>query len=103
MGQDKTPKQGDSRPPRPGDRSGRRFDREVREFVAGAKVPDAAGRSRSFVGDDQDPDDAERRARLGPHSRRWLTVDEIVLKGQSVFERVQRAASNLRARLTHRR
>jgi len=99
MSQDKDPNQGE------GDKtSGRRDDRHVREVVAEGKVPDAANDARLFV--ERDPDDAakaERVAQRGPSGARWASVDEIVAKGHSVFDRVRpmvkRAVGNLRARL----
>lgn len=98
MSQDKDPNQGE------GDRiSGRRYDRHVREFIAEGKVPDAANDARLYV--ERDPDEAakaERFARGGPSSSRSASVEEIVEKGQSVFDRVRpmvkRAVGNLRAR-----
>lgn len=95
MSQDKDPNQGE------GDRiSARRYDRNVREFVAEGKVPDAANEARLFV--ERDPDDAakaEEAAKRGPKSSRTSSV---VAKGQSVIERVRpmvdRAVGSLRAR-----
>ncbi len=94
MSQDKNTNQGE------GDRaSARRYDREVREFVAEGKVPDAADKARDYV--DRQPVEAaraERRARRGP-MHRWVSVDEIIAKGQSVFARMKGVAANLRKRL----
>lgn len=98
MSQDKDPNQGE------GDRvSARRYDRHVREFVVEGRVPDAANEARLFV--ERDPDDAakaERVAQRGPSGSRSASVDEIVAKGHSVFDRVRpmvkRAVGNLRAR-----
>ena len=94
VSQDKDPNQGE------GDRgSARRYDRQVREFVAEGKVPDAAQKARAYV--DRQPVEAaraERRARRGPRGR-WVSVDEIITKGESVFARVKSAALQLRERL----
>jgi hypothetical protein len=96
MSQDKDPNQGE------GDRiSARRYDNNVREFVAEGRVPDAAKDARDYV--DRDPEGAakaESTAKRGPG--RWASVDEIVAKGHSVIDRikpaVERAVGNLRAR-----
>src|SRR5689334_578957 len=96
MSQDKDPNQGE------GDRiSARRYDNNVREFVAEGRVPDAAKDARDYV--DRDPDGAakaEATAKHGPG--RWASVDELVAKGHSVIDRikpaVERAVGNLRAR-----
>src|SRR5262245_50467363 len=98
MSQEKDPNQGE------GDKiSARRYERHVRDFVAEGRVPDAANDARFFV--EREPDDAvkaERAAKHGPTGR-WVSVDELVAKGQSVLERVrpmvERAVENLRARL----
>ena len=97
MSQEKDPNQGE------GDRaSARRYDRNVREFVAEGKVPDAASEAKAYV--DRDPDDAskaEAQAKRGPHGTR-VSIDELVAKGQTVVERVRpmvsRVVGNLRAR-----
>ena len=97
MSQDKDPNQGE------GDKvSARRYDKNVREFIAEGKVPDAANEARLFV--DRDPDDAakaEAAAKRGPKGR-FASVDQLVARGQSVIERVrpmvERAVGNLRAR-----
>jgi hypothetical protein len=99
MSQDKDPNQGE------GDRiSARRYDRNVREFIAEGKVPDAANEARLFV--EHEPEEAtkaENAAKRGPMGGRRATVDELVAKGHSVIERVRpmvrRAVGNLRARL----
>jgi len=98
MSQDKDPNQGE------GDRiSARRYDRHVREFIGEGKVPDAANEARLFV--ERDPEDAakaEAAAKRGPSAGRFASVDQIVAKGHSVFDRVRplarRAVGNLRAR-----
>ena len=97
MSQDKDPNQGE------GDRiSARRYDRNVRDFVAEGKVPDAASEAKTYV--ERDPDDAakaEAQAKRGPRSTR-VSIDELVTKGQTVVERVRpmvsRVVGNLRAR-----
>ena len=90
-----------------GDRvSARRYDRHVREFIAEGRVPDAADDARTYV--DSHPDDAEkseRKAQRGPHSR-FVSLDQLVAKGQSMIERVRpivrRAATKLRNRFSHK-
>jgi len=98
MSQDKDPNQGE------GDKaSARRYDKNVREFIAEGNVPEAANDARLFV--ERDPDDAakaEAAGKRGPTSSRFASVDQIVSKGHSVIERVRplvrRAVGNLRAR-----
>ena len=86
----KDPNQGE------GDRaSARRYDDHVREFVAEGKVDPAATQARDYV--EREPGDAakaEASAKRGPAGR-WASVDQIVAKGRSVFER-------LRARLARK-
>ncbi len=86
----KDPNQGE------GDRaSARRYDDHVRDFVAEGKVDPAAREARTYV--DREPGDAakaEARAKHGPGGR-WTSVDQLVAKGRSVFER-------LRARLSRK-
>jgi len=97
MSQDKDPNQGE------GDRvSARRYDRNVRDFVAEGKVPDAADEAKNYV--ERDPDDAakaEEKAKRGPLGTR-VSIDELVAKGQTVVERVrpmvEKVVGNLRAR-----
>ena len=87
----KDPNQGE------GDRAAaRRYDDHVEQFVAEGRVPDAASEAKTYV--EREPDDAknaERTARRGPHSHRFPSVDELVAKGRTLFER-------LRARLARR-
>lgn len=98
MSQDKDPNQGE------GDRiSARRYDNNVREFVADGRVPDAAKDAADYV--EHDPEGAakaEAKAKHGP--THWASVDELVAKGHSVIDRirpaVERAVGNLRARFS---
>jgi hypothetical protein len=97
MSQDKDPNQGE------GDRiSARRYDRNVRDFVAEGKVPDAANEAKTYV--ERDPDDAakaEEKAKRGPIGTR-VSIDDLVAKGQTVVERarpiISKVVGNLRAR-----
>jgi hypothetical protein len=97
MSQDKDPNQGE------GDRiSARRYDRNVRDFVAEGKVPDAANEAKTYV--ERDPDDAakaEEKAKRGPLGTR-VSIDDLVAKGQTVVERarpiISKVVGNLRAR-----
>ena len=86
----KDPNQGE------GDRaSARRYDDHVRDFVAEGKVDPAARQARDYV--EHEPGDAakaEAAAKRGPKGR-FASVDQIVAKGRSVFER-------LRARLSRK-
>ncbi len=91
------PKQGE------GDRSSaRRYNQDVREFVAGGKVEPAAHEAETYV--TQKPQDAaraERSAKRGPRSTR-ISLDELVAQGRTVVDRVRpivdRAVGRLRAR-----
>jgi hypothetical protein len=81
--------------------SARKYNRDLREFVAEGKVDEAAEDARLYV--ERDPADAERaeaKAKRGPRSK--VSVDELVAKGRSVVERVrpylERAQQKLRAR-----
>lgn len=87
-----------------GDRiSARRYDRNVREFIAEGKVPDAANEARLFVERDaREAREAEREAKRGPKGERWVSVDEIVAKGHSVVERVRPIVGRALGRLRHR-
>ena len=86
-----------------GDRgSARRYNQEVREFVAGGKVEPAGNEAETYV--TQQPEDAaraERRAKRGPRSTR-TSLDELVAQGRTVVDRVRpivdRAVGRLRAR-----
>lgn len=87
-----------------GDRiSARHYNRDLREFIAEGKVDDAARDARLYV--ERDPEDAERAeeaAKHGPRRGRRATVDELIAKGRSVFDRVrpyvERASHKLRSR-----
>jgi hypothetical protein len=93
MSAPKDPMQGE------GDRiSARAYNRDVREFIREGKVDEAAEDARLYV--ERDPDDAERaeeKARRGPRAK-GISVDELVAKGHTVVERIQRAAKKLRNR-----
>jgi hypothetical protein len=97
-----------------GDRlSARRYNREVREFVADGQVEPAAREAEAFVAHKPaEAARAERRARRGPQSSR-ISIDELVAKGQTVVDRmrpvvdrvrpvVDRAVGRLRARFARR-
>lgn len=89
-----------------GDRiAARRYSQRLRDFVAGGKVEPAARAAEDYV--ERMPEDAaraERKARLGPHTR--VSVDELVAKGRTVYERVRpvvvRMIGRIRARLARR-
>jgi hypothetical protein len=86
-----------------GDRvSGRRYQRRVREFVAGGKVEPAARDAERYV--ERDPDDAvraEARARRGPRSTR-VSLDELVAKGHTVIDRIEALVRRISGRLGRR-
>jgi hypothetical protein len=97
MSHDKDPNQGE------GDRrSARRYDRHVREFVAEGKVPDAASEAKDYV--EREPEAAERAEREARHGHggRWVSVEEMIGKGHSVVDRLQRAVEQLRARFSRK-
>jgi hypothetical protein len=87
-----------------GDRiSARRYNRDLRAFVDGGKVEPAARNARLYVA--QKPEDAaraERQARRGPQPTR-ISLDELVMKGRTLLDRVRpivdRAVGRLRARI----
>jgi hypothetical protein len=74
-----------------GDRlSARRYQRHVREFVAGGKVEPAARDAETYV--ERLPEDAglaERKARRGPHATR-VSIDELMARGHTLIDRMQR-------------
>lgn len=83
--------------------SARRYNRDVREFIAEGKVEDAAHEAREYL--EREPDEAaraEERAKRGPRGTR-VSVDELVAKGRTVIDRVRpivkRAADRVRSRL----
>lgn len=93
-----------------GDRlSARRYNRDVRRFVADGKVDDAARDAKQFV--EEQPGAAARaeaKARRGPRGRRGTaaTVDELIAKGRTIVDRikpvVERVTKRVRRRL-HRK
>ena len=73
-----------------GDRaSARRYERDVKQFVAQGKdkVEDAASSAKTFVEEHAHQRDAERKASRGPHA--WPTFDEPVARGKEMFERMR--------------
>ncbi len=76
-----------------GDRaSARRYERDVKQFVADGKGK--VVRTRRVVGQKQFVDehgqearDAERKASRGPHA--WPTFDELVSRGKEMIERMR--------------
>jgi hypothetical protein len=88
----KDPNQGE------GDRgSARRYDKNVRDFVAEGKVETAADDARAYV--EREPAaaaKAEAAAKRGPGA--GTTVESVIAKGQSLLERVRPMVERLRAR-----
>ena len=86
-----------------GDRaSARRYNADVREFMAEGKVDEAAREAAAYV--EADPEDAkraERAARKGQHRTR-VSVDELVAKGRTVVERVRPAVGRVVERVRAR-
>jgi hypothetical protein len=82
--------------------SARRYGRHVREFVAGGHVEPAARDAESYV--ERAPGDAERAehdARRGPRSTR-ISLDELVARGHTVLDRVQRLVRRVAGRFGRR-
>jgi len=95
---DSDPNQGE------GDRkSARRYNRKLREFIAGGTVDEAAHEAEAYV--EREPEDAERAERVakrGPHGGTKVSVDELVAKGRTVFDRVRPLVSRVVARARRR-
>ena len=91
-----------------GDRlSARRYNRDVREFIAEGKVDSAAHDAEAYV--ERDPEDAaraEKTAQRGPHATR-VSVEELIAKGRTIVDRVrpyiQRASQKLKSRFSSQR
>jgi hypothetical protein len=83
-----------------GDRvSARRYNRDVREFIAEGRVDEAASDAREYL--EREPDEAaaaEKKAKRGPHGTR-VSVDELVAKGRTIVDRVKPYVARVRARL----
>jgi hypothetical protein len=76
-----------------GDRiSSRRYNRDVRRFVADGKVEDAAQDAKQYV--ERHPSKAARdeaKAKKGPRGARGAsaTVDELIAKGRTIVDRIK--------------
>ncbi|HEY0480200.1 MAG TPA: hypothetical protein VGD37_21915 [Kofleriaceae bacterium] len=82
--------------------SARRYNRHVREFVAGGKVEPAAHDAESYVESrPEDAERAEREASRGPRPTR-ISVDELVAKGHTMLDRVQALVHRVAGRLGRR-
>ena len=90
----KQPNQGE------GDRDAdEKYRTDVREFISKGKVTGAAKDARDFV--ETHPEAARRAeeaAKRGPRT----TVDDLIAKGRTVADRVKRAVSRLRDRVSTR-
>lgn len=86
-----------------GDRgSARRYQRHVREFVAGGEVEPAARNAEQYV--ERAPGDAARAeaaARRGPRPTR-ISLDELVAKGHTVIDRMEALVRRIAGRLGRR-
>jgi hypothetical protein len=79
-----------------GDREADREYREgVREFISQGKVSAAAKDAKDFV--EREPAAAKRAERVAKRGPR-LSVDDLIEMGQTVVDRVRRAAVTLRER-----
>lgn len=88
-----------------GDRkSARRYNRKLREFISQGKVDPAAREAEAYV--EHAPGDAERAeraAKRGPSARGTkVSVDELVAKGRTVFDRMRPLVSRVVARARKR-
>lgn len=96
----KPDKPGQDDAPGEGDRiSARRYERHVREFVAGGKVEPAAHDAGAYV--ERAPDDAKRAeatARRGPRPTR-VSLDELVAKGHTVIDRAESLVRRIATRV----
>ena len=75
-----------------GDRvSSRRYNRDVRRFVADGKVEGAAQEAKQYV--ERHPSKAARdeaKAKKGPRARgASATVDELIAKGRTIVDRIK--------------
>ena len=88
-----------------GDRvSARRYNKDVRDFVAEGKVDPAAREAAQFVeAEPAEAKRAEQRAKRGPHGTN-LSVDDLVAKGKTVIDRVrpivERVVERVKARFS---
>lgn len=86
-----------------GDRiAGRRYQRKVREFVAGGQVEPAARDAEHYV--ERAPEDAARAeaaARRGPRPTR-IPLDELVAKGHTLIDRLEALVRRVAARFGRR-
>ena len=83
-------------------RAARRYGRHVREFVAGGNVDPAAREAESYV--ERAPGDADRaedEARRGPQPTK-ISLDELIAKGHTVLDRVQRLVRRVAGRFGRR-
>jgi hypothetical protein len=90
-----------------GDRiSARRYNDQVRDFVAQGRVdPTARDAEHHVSGDPADAARAERKARRGPRSTR-VSIDELIAMGRTMVDRarpyVDRAVARLRSRFARK-
>ena len=86
-----------------GDRkSARRYNRKLREFISQGRVDSAAHEAEGYVErEPKDAERAERAAKRGPHGTR-VSVDELVAKGRTVFDRMRPLVSRVVARARKR-
>lgn len=86
-----------------GDRkSARRYNNDVRRFVAEGKVEDAAQKAKEYV--EREPGEAARaeaKARRGPRGTR-ASVDELIAKGRTVVERIRPIVDRVARRVRKR-
>ena len=83
--------------------SARHYNRQVREFIAEGKVDPAAEEARRFL--EREPEEAmraEERAKRGPRSGTRVSIDELVAKGRTVFDRVRGAAGRIRSKFSRK-
>lgn len=81
-----------------------RYNRKLREFISRGKVDTAAHDAEVYVeGESESARQEERAAQRGPRSQGTkVSVDELIAKGRSVFDRVRPLVSRVVARARKR-
>lgn len=89
-----------------GDRkSARRYNNDVRRFVAEGNVEEAAREAKDYV--DRDPHGAayaESKARRGPSGSQGTraSVDELLAKGRTIVDRIRPVVDRVTSRIRRR-
>jgi hypothetical protein len=89
-----------------GDRkSARRYNNDVRRFVAEGNVDEAAREAKDYV--ERDPRGAaraEEKAQRGPNGSRGTraSVDELIAKGRTIVDRIRPVVDRVASRIRRR-